>query len=246
MDRAFGFYYPDDLEAMAAAGAEIVPFDTLRDARLPEVDALFLGGGFPEVLAAELEANAPMRAQVREAVESGMPVHAECGGLMYLARSIEWHGRRYAMAGALPGEVVMHERPVGRGYVVLVETAEHPWPRGRREEDPPAAGRVQRSSHRANSPLAQGARGAVSAAVRAHEFHHSSLEGLPADVRFAYRVTRGHGVDGAHDGIVWRNTLATYAHLRSVRADDWAARFVAFARACRARAAGGALAEETQ
>ena len=129
-DAAFGFYYPDDLAALEAAGAELVFFDTLRDARLPAVDGLVIGGGFPESFMAELEANAPLRAELRAAIEAGLPVYAECGGLMYLARSLRWHERRAEMVGAIPGDAVMHERPVGRGFVAVVETADHPWGAG--------------------------------------------------------------------------------------------------------------------
>ena len=96
----------------------------------------------------------------------------------------------------------MHERPVGRGYVNLEETADFPW------LSVPATG----------------------ATVRAHEFHYSSLENLPADLRYAYSVKRGHGVDGRRDGIVVNNVLASYAHLRSSGSSPWAARFVDFVR----------------
>ena len=128
-DRAFGFYYADDLDALEAAGAQLVPFDTLRDARLPEVDALYIGGGFPETCAAELEANTSLRDEIKHAIENGMPAYAECGGLMYLSRGIDYQGRTYRMVGAIPGDVKMHDRPVGRGYVHLREEQEHPWPR---------------------------------------------------------------------------------------------------------------------
>jgi cobyrinic acid a,c-diamide synthase len=126
-DRAFGFYYPDDLDAFEAAGATLVPFDTLRDAVLPEIDALFIGGGFPETLAASLESNAALRADIRRAIEAGLPTYAECGGLMYLSRAITWNGRRHEMVGVIPAETVMTPRPVGRGYVEIEATAEHPW-----------------------------------------------------------------------------------------------------------------------
>ena len=200
-DRAFAFYYPDDLAALEAAGAQLVPFDTLHDAHLPAVDGAFIGGGFPEMFMDELQANATLRIELRTAIDAGLPVYAECGGLMYLARSIAWNGKSARMVGALPGDAVMHDRPVGRGYVHLRETAAHPWP---------LAGRPGE--------------------MRAHEFHHSSLENLPPDVVCAYDVTRGHGVDGHRDGIVHRNVLASYAHLRSVGGNAWAARFVAFVR----------------
>ena len=126
-DRAFGFYYPDDLAALREAGAELVPFDTLHDTHLPAVDGLFIGGGFPETCLPELQANTALRSALRQAIEAGLPTYAECGGLMYLARSITWQGRTAEMVGVIPGDAVMHARPVGRGYVQLQATADAPW-----------------------------------------------------------------------------------------------------------------------
>jgi cobyrinic acid a,c-diamide synthase len=205
-DRAFGFYYAEDLEGLERAGAELVPFDTLADPALPAVDALFIGGGFPEVFAPELAANRPLLRSIRAAIEDGLPTYAECGGLMYLARSITWNGVTWPMAGAIPGDVTMEARPVGRGYVHLEETAAFPWPRRQ------------------------------AATIKAHEFHYSRLHNLAPTTRFAYRVRRGHGIDGEYDGIVHRNLLASYAHLRSVAGHDWPHRFMQFARMQRAGA----------
>lgn len=205
-DRAFGFYYPDDLNRLEAAGAELVPFDTLHDANLPRIDGLFVGGGFPESCLRELEANTSLRAQIRDAIRGGLPAYAECGGLMYLSRSITWRGQRAAMVGVIPGDAVMHARPVGRGYVELEATAGMPW------------------------------RGLAAATVRAHEFHHSSLENLEpgAVMAFAWKVRRGHGIDGQHDGLVMHRLLASYSHLRSAAGTEWTAHFVAHVRACAA------------
>ncbi len=201
-DAAFGFYYADDLDALAAAGALLVPFDTLHDAQLPEVDGLFIGGGFPESFLENLEANAGLRADIAAAIAAGMPAYAECGGLMYLSRSIRWRGVTRQMVGAIAGDVVMHEKPVGRGYVRVAVSTDHPWLSG-------------------------------PATLAAHEFHYSGMENLAPDTRFAYRVERGHGIDGEHDGIVCRNLLASYSHLRSTAGCDWAARFVGFVRECK-------------
>jgi len=206
-DRAFAFYYPDDLEALQRAGAELTFFDTLTDHKLPETDALFIGGGFPECAMQELAGNTRLLEAIRGAIEGGMPTYAECGGLMYLARSLTWHGLTYRMAGVIAADAVMHDKPVGRGYVRLTETDAHPW-------------RATPSAH---------------AEIRAHEFHYSSLEKLDPRTVFAYRVVRGYGLNGTHDGIVHRNMLASYSHLRSVGSCDWAARFVGFARACAER-----------
>jgi len=131
-DRAFNFYYPENLEALKAAGAELVTFSPLRDGKLPAVDGLYIGGGFPEFFMEELEANRSLRAEIRKAVEAGLPVWAECGGLMYLARSLRWKGSTRSMVGALPCDVEMSERPAGHGYVILEETGLGPWPQGGR------------------------------------------------------------------------------------------------------------------
>jgi cobyrinic acid a,c-diamide synthase len=209
-DRAFGFYYPNDLAALEAAGAELVPIDTLHDQRLPVMDGLFIGGGFPETSMDALEANVALRDAIREAIESGLPTYAECGGLMYLARSITWQGRTARMVGAIPGDAVMHARPVGRGYVQLQATEQMPWG------------------------------GDADEVLRGHEFHHSSLDNLDPGIAFAYHVQRGHGVDGARDGVLVHNLLASYAHLRHGAGSEWATRFVAFVRRQRRPGEAGA------
>ncbi len=204
-DAAFGFYYADDFLALERAGAQLIFFDALRDERLPAVDALFIGGGFPETQAAALAANTSLRRQVKEAIASGLPTYAECGGLMYLTRSINWRGQTHAMVGAIPADTVVRDRPQGRGLVLVEETGEAFWP------DRPETG-----------PIA------------AHEFHHAALENIDPSCRFAYRMRRGFGVDGKRDGIVIGNTLASFSHLRDTSRHHWASRFVAFIRQTRA------------
>jgi cobyrinic acid a,c-diamide synthase len=204
LDQAFGFYYPDDLRALVCEGAELVPFSPCRDAEMPAVDGLFIGGGFPECRMRELEENRLMRASIADFIASGGPAYAECGGLMYLARQLRWGDDACSMCGVLEADVVMHRRPQGRGYVTLQETPAAPWPRA----------------------------GAVPGDIQGHEFHHSALVAPKADWVYAYRVARGTGIDGSHDGIVHKNLLASYAHLRSVGGNRWTARFVAHVRAC--------------
>ena len=126
-DAAFGFYYPDDLEAFAREGADLVPFDTLNDSALPDVDAVFIGGGFPETQMHALAANVSMRKSIKQAIKGGMPAYAECGGLMYLCRSLHWRGERAGMVGAITADAVMHARPQGRGYVRFSTTTDHLW-----------------------------------------------------------------------------------------------------------------------
>lgn len=120
-DRVFSFYYPENFEALQEAGARLVFIDSLHDAQLPRIDALYIGGGFPEIFMEELSANREMLRSIRAAIEQGLPVYAECGGLMYLSRKIHWDGRSAEMVGALPCTVEMTTHPQGHGYV-LAET----------------------------------------------------------------------------------------------------------------------------
>ncbi len=198
-DVAFGFYYQDDLEALESAGVELVPFDTLVDRHLPDVDGLFIGGGFPEVHLRMLEANESLRTEIRQTIQNGMPVYAECGGLLYLTRHLSWQGESGEMVGIIPADAVMQDRPVGRGYVRLEATGEGLWPGG--EKFP------------------------------AHEFHYAALENMAEDLRFAYKVKRGQGIDGDYDGIMINNLLACFAHQRDITANHWAERFAGFVRA---------------
>ena len=110
------------------------------------------------------------------------------------------------MAGVIPADAVMYERPQGRGYVRLRETANNPWP---------ALGKAKND------------------VISAHEFHYSRLENIDRPLVFAYEVERGQGVDGSHDGIVHKNLLASYAHLRDVAGYHWTKRFLAHVKSCR-------------
>lgn len=201
-DAAFGFYYQCDLDALQRAGAQLHYFDTLQDTQLPPVDALFIGGGFPETQMQALAANSAMRTAIRQAVEAGMPCYAECGGLMYLTRRIVWQDSQAEMVGIIPADTHMHDKPVGRGYIRMEATGQHPWP------------------FEADSE--QG--------LPAHEFHYSTLENIDPGLQFAYHIKRGTGIDGSHDGIVYKNLLAGYAHMKNTRTTPWAHHFIAFVR----------------
>jgi len=202
-DAAFGFYYPEDFEALEAAGASLLFFDTLQDSELPDCDALFIGGGFPEANMLALSANKVLREKIHNAIENGMPTYAECGGLMYLSRCIHWHDQRHEMVGIIPADTRMYKTPQGRGYIQLSETDNRLWPEIIDAPDP--------------------------LIIPGHEFHYSTLENI-GSLKFAYRVIRGSGIDGENDGIIYKNLLANYAHLRDTSANHWAQRFVAFIR----------------
>lgn len=126
-DRAFNFYYPENLEALKREGADVVLIDSLHDRALPDIDGLYIGGGFPELHAKELQANDALKDQVRARIEAGMPVYAECGGMMYLSRGITWKGERCEMVGAIPAEIELSGRPAGHGYVEVEVIASNPF-----------------------------------------------------------------------------------------------------------------------
>ena len=205
-DAAFGFYYPGDLNAFRAEGVELIEFDTLKDKSLPKVDGLFIGGGFPESWMKELEANKSLRNQIKDAIESGLPVYAECGGLMYLCQSIEWNGSTAQMVGAITADIQMNERPQGRGYVSLKQTKDFLWTKKISENTIPA-----------------------------HEFHYSGIKDLKSldsgsKVKYAYEMKRGSGITGTNDGLIYKNLLANYAHLRDTSRNHWVSDFVEFIR----------------
>ena len=206
-DEAFGFYYPGDLEAMQQAGAKLIPVDMLHDHELPDIDGLFIGGGFPESCMEQLQSNRKLRDGIREAIEAGLPTYAECGGLMYLARSLRWQDNSCEMVGVIPGDVVMHTRPRGRGYVRLKATSGLPWP------------------HAAET----------GEEIAAHEFHYSALENLEPPEAYAFEVLRGTGINSRHDGYVYKNLLACYSHQRTTRTNRWTEHFLNFVADCKSK-----------
>lgn len=192
-DSAFQFYYPENIEELARAGAQIVEASALEMKRLPDdLDALYIGGGFPETHVVGLARNRAFRKSVRSAVECGLPVYAECGGLMYLGSALLIEGKRYEMAGVFPLEFSMSKKPRGHGYTVVKVGASNPFYK----------------------------KGAV---LHGHEFHYSGPEpaSLPADAHYAFINKRGGGIHEGKDGIVYKNALATYTHIHALGAPEW-------------------------
>lgn len=159
-DAAFGFYYQDNLDLLQAWGAELVPFSPLADQTLPpNLDGLYLGGGFPEVFAADLAANQAMQVAIRQAAANGLKIYAECGGLMYLCRELtDFEGQKYPMVGLLPYRTFMQNRRVKLGYTEV-------------------------TAARAGFPLLENGE-----TIRSHEFHWSLLEGDFQPEQAAYTI----------------------------------------------------------
>jgi cobyrinic acid a,c-diamide synthase len=201
MDRVFTFYYPENLEALEAAGARLEIVDSLADQRLPDVSGLYIGGGFPEVFMEALEANEPLRRDIRQRVKDGLPVYAECAGLIYLSRAVHWGERRAEMVGILPCEVEMTGWPQGHGYAV---------------------GEVM-----ADGLFLE--RGREIRGHEFHNTRVLSLDESRA--RFAYKLSRGAGIDANHhDGLMVENVLAAYTHLHALATPGWAEWLVGAAR----------------
>jgi cobyrinic acid a,c-diamide synthase len=196
-DQAFQFYYPENLEALERAGAALVLINSIHDTRLPEIDALYIGGGFPETQAAGLSANKAMREGIRTAALRGLPIYAECGGLMYLGNRIIWQGQPYPMTGILGWDFVVGNRPAGHGYSILEVTSPNPF----YEEGTILQGHEFHYSRPVPSP------------------------GQQSGV-LTCRVVRGHGFDGKQDGATVRNVFGTYTHIHALERPDWAGRMV--------------------
>lgn len=196
-DDVFTFYYPQSLDALAAQGAEIVPFSPLNDAVLPSVDGLILGGGFPEMFLDRLAANQSMLQSIYQAGQQGMPIYAECGGLMYLSRGIsDFEGQFHAMVGLVPATCAMQSKLETVGYVEATALCDN----------------VLCESQ---------------AVIRGHEFHFSRmLPEAEADFSWAFQFKKNRTGATYPGGFAAKNMLASYLHLHFAGNPQAAKRFV--------------------
>ncbi|NOY53743.1 MAG: cobyrinate a,c-diamide synthase [Deltaproteobacteria bacterium] len=183
-DKAFCFYYEENLDLLRSMGAELVPFSPIADGRLPEgIDGLYLGGGYPEAHAGALSANLSLLAEIRGAAEAGLPVYGECGGMIYLSSGLyDTEGNRYPMAGVFPFYVKMLERREALGYVTV---------------------RIREEN----------LLGSVGAVFRGHEFHYSRTVDVPDDLKMTVKITRRTGDKEISEGYQVNNVYGSYLHL---------------------------------
>ena len=204
-DAAFQFYYRENLEALIEAGAELVEINALREEALPELDALYIGGGFPETSAGALSANRSFRQSVKRAIGNGLPVYAECGGLIYLGKSICLEGEEFPLVGVFAVRFSLSERPQAHGYTVLQVARPNPfYPEGLRVK-----GHEFRYSMIEEWPGESG--------------------------ELVFAVERGVGFTDKRDGLLYKNTLALYTHIHAFGTPQWASAMVAKAREFRSR-----------
>ncbi len=198
-DDAFQFYYPENLEALQAEGAEIIDIDALKDERLPDIDSLYIGGGFPETNAIRLANNVSFRKSLKESVEKGLPIYAECGGLMFLGDSIIVGEKRYPMAGIFPIVFEMKGRPQAHGYTIVEVERENPFF---------PLGTVINGHEFHYSALSE----------ETSELHNSLKSG---HIYFAFKMRRGKGIKDGRDGICYKNVFASYTHIHALGAKEW-------------------------
>lgn len=195
-DTSFHFYYPENIEALRERGAEIVELNASADASMPKLDALYIGGGFPESHAKVLARNKAFHRSLQEAVEEGLPVYAECGGAIYLGKGIEVEEAFYPFVGIFPVIYRLHEKPQGHGYTLLEVEKENPiFPKG-----------IYLKGH------------------EFHYAGVSRWESGSA--RFACKVRRGYGFDGQREGLCYKNVYASFSHLHALGESHWSENFL--------------------
>ena len=201
-DAAFQFYYEENLEALKTAGARLVMIDALNSRELPlDLDGLYIGGGFPETSARQLADNASFRQSVRAHIDSGLPVYAECGGLIFLGRSIILNDNEYPLAGVFPVTFTLSSKPQAHGYSTFtVEKANSFYPVGTRVK-----GHEFRYS-------------------MVHQWDGATEE-------LALKMERGAGFCEGRDGLVKNNVLALYTHVLATGTPQWVTGFITAARA---------------
>ncbi|HUU40750.1 MAG TPA: cobyrinate a,c-diamide synthase [Desulfatiglandales bacterium] len=194
-DKAFWFYYPENLDQLKNMGAVLVEINSLTEKELPDLDALYIGGGFPETQAKALADNRSFRESLKKKIDSGLHVYAECGGLLYLGENIIVNDNTYPMAGALPLKFVLEKKPQGHGYTILETAGENPYYR---------IGEVLKGHE---------------------FHYSRPLMDDSDNINTVFKVRRGQGLDGQRDGLCKNNLLATFTHMQAAGNPLWGERF---------------------
>lgn len=199
-DRAFQFYYPENIDALIRAGAEVVEVDAMEEKVLPDVDTLYIGGGFPETNAIELSKNREFMESLKESVEAGLPVYAECGGLMYLGRALYYRGKVFQMSNVLPVDFEIKDSPVAHGYTVVEVDQDNPY----------YPTRTCLKGHEFH--------------------YSRVIGRPDSGLKLVFRMNRGKGIIDGRDAIVYKNLLATYTHLHALGSPQWVKAMIRVAR----------------
>ena len=204
-DSAFQFYYPDNFEALGLEGAELLFLSPLENKTIPSIDALYIGGGFPETHAERLAKNKKFKQQLKAMAEKGLPIYAECGGLMYLGEELVLKEKSYPMVGIFPVSYSFSKKPKGHGYTVVSVVRENPYFKTGTE--------IKGHEFHYSSVL--------------------KWRGKESDLAFS--IKRGTGFIHKKDGVCYKNVLATYIHIHALGTPSWAKSMVRNAKEYRKR-----------
>jgi cobyrinic acid a,c-diamide synthase len=195
-DSAFQFYYPENIESLIRNGAEIIYISPLKDVDFPEIDALYIGGGFPETHAEQISENVKFNTSLKDKIENGLPVYAECGGLMYMGESIQIGDNEFKMTGVFPISFGISQKPQGHGYVVAEVVDDNPY----YEKGEIIKGHEFRYSKILKWDKSKG--------------------------KTAFKMQRGTGMENKDDGICYKNLFATYVHIHASGTPSWGKKMV--------------------
>ncbi|MCL5991596.1 MAG: hydrogenobyrinic acid a,c-diamide synthase (glutamine-hydrolyzing) [Bacteroidetes bacterium] len=210
-DKVFSFYYPENLEALKMRGAELIGISSIQDSRLPEIDGLYIGGGFPESNVEELVNNHSLMKDVKEKAEKGIPIYAECGGLIYLAESIEFNGTNYPMAGVFPIKIKMEKEPQGHGYMIVNVDSQNPF----FDIGTEIKGHEFHYSHVFTQlPTLNTQHPTLNT-------QHPTLNTQHPNMQTCLTVHRGKGTIDGRDGLIYKNVFASYLHIHSLGCPQW-------------------------
>lgn len=191
-DAAFQFYYPENLKALELCGANLVEINALTDNTLPDIDGLYIGGGFPETNVHGLSANNSFKQSLKEKINLGLPVYAECGGLIYLGESIEVNGETHPLTGVFPVAFAMQKKPQAHGYTILTTTGDNPFY--------PIGTKITGHEFR----------------------YSKVMDWPQDSTTLALTMERGTGFAQRKDGLVYKNVLALYTHIHALSTPEWA------------------------
>jgi cobyrinic acid a,c-diamide synthase len=190
IDEVFTFYYKENLEALEANNAKIIPFSPLNDDEIPDVDGIYIGGGYPEIFAEGLESNESMRKSIYKYYNEDNPIYAECGGLMYLSKSINTKN----MCNVFNYPSKMTKNVQALSYVIS-------------------------EAQKDNIILKKGD------IFKGHEFHYSKVDIGNSKPEFAFKIIRGTGISDSKDGLMAKNTVASYVHTHVAACPQFALNF---------------------
>jgi cobyrinic acid a,c-diamide synthase len=195
-DAAFQFYYSENLEALEKSGARLIYINAMSARNLPEIDGLYIGGGFPETSARELAANNSFRQSIKKAAQNGLPIYAECGGLIYLGDSIVLDGEEFPLVGIFPVRFGMSVKPQAHGYTIFHVEKENPFYRPGTE--------IKGHEFR----------------------YSTILDWQGKADQLVLEMIRGQGFSNGRDGLTYNNVLALYTHIHAQGTPEWAESFV--------------------